>query len=152
LQADVQKAYAEGLGNMGPAISSGGSSNVFGNMVELGVGLAAANTIAPQISGMMQGFNPRMKPESQVANSNTWNCSCGNNGIVGNFCNMCGSKRPVQNNTWNCSCGNTGIIGNFCNMCGSKKPEPENNTWDCSCGNTGIIGNFCNNCGKRRGE
>ena len=76
LQADVQKAYAEGLGNMGPAISSGGSSNVLGNMVELGVGLAAANTIAPQISGMMQGFNPQMKPESQVAGSNTWNCSC----------------------------------------------------------------------------
>ena len=79
----------------------------------------------------------------------TWDCSCGNKGVTGNFCNNCGAKKP-ENNTWDCSCGNKGISGNFCNNCGAKKPE--SNTWDCSCGNKGISGNFCNNCGNKRGE
>ena len=35
LQADVQKAYAEGIGNMGPAISSGGGSSIVGDMMGL---------------------------------------------------------------------------------------------------------------------
>lgn len=54
---------------------------------------------------------------------------------------------------WDCSCGQKGIIGNFCSNCGAKKPAPaESDAWDCSCGQKGIIGNFCSNCGKKRGE
>ncbi len=129
LQADVQKAYAEGIGNMGPAVSAGGSSGIVGDMVGLGIGMAAAGTVAPQIGQMMQGFNPQnsdnqREPTGNMINNDTWDCSCGNKGIVGNFCNNCGLKRPVINNDrWNCSCGNTGIIGNFCNMCGKKRGE-----------------------------
>lgn len=81
----------------------------------------------------------------------TWDCTCGNKNIIGNFCNNCGAKKPEPPKTWDCTCGNKNIIGNFCNMCGARKPE-EPSTWDCSCGNTGITGNFCNHCGKRRGE
>lgn len=169
LQADVQKAYAEGIGNMGPAISAGGGSGVLGDMLGLGVGMAAASAIAPQIGGMMQGFaNPSMMQggvtnqtttqadtDNQAAflSRNTWNCTCGQTGNTGNFCSNCGSKKPQaeQPDTWDCACGQTGNTGNFCSNCGSKKPEAET-SWDCTCGQTGNTGNFCNNCGKKRGE
>lgn len=120
------KAYAEGIGNMGPAVSAGGGgSSIMSDMLGLGVGMAAAQTIAPQMGqmfqsmaggmqnqgmpnpmggqpvnpmGMQQGM-PMMQAQSQVnanpmfAGAGTWNCSCGNTGITGNFCNNCGKKR-----------------------------------------------------------
>ncbi|MDD6348223.1 MAG: SPFH domain-containing protein, partial [Lachnospiraceae bacterium] len=58
LQAEVQKAYAEGIGNMGPAITAGGGSSVMGDMLGLGVGMAAIGAMAPQVGEMMKGFNP----------------------------------------------------------------------------------------------
>lgn len=181
LQSDVQKAYAEGIGNMGPAISAGGGNSVIGDMLGLGVGMAAASAVAPQIGGMMQGLN--IQPQTsdisndvdtwdctcgqknivgnfcnncgtkrpQAVDSDTWDCTCGMKGITGNFCNNCGAKRPVKTIGWDCSCGQKRIMGNFCNNCGAKRPE-EPETWDCSCGKTGITGNFCDNCGKKRGE
>ena len=141
LQSEVQKAYAEGIGNMGPAISGGGGgSSIVGDMMGLGVGMAAASAIAPQIGGMMQGFNMNANQNNMNPNGNAQN-------------NMEMGGMPQQNSdTWDCSCGNKGVVGNFCNMCGAKKPEPVASTWDCSCGNTGIVGNFCNICGKKRGE
>lgn len=126
IQSEVQKAYAEGIGNMGPAISSGGGSSIVGDMMGLGVGMAAASAIAPQIGGMMQGIGQpiqQMQPQSQV-----------------------------QNGAWNCTCGQMNIVGNFCNNCGSRKPQPVSETWNCICGQMNIVGNFCNNCGKKRGE
>lgn len=200
IQAEVQKAYAEGIGNMGPAISAGGGgSSIVGDMMGLGIGMAAASAIAPQIGGMFQGMtgqvqsnglnNPAMNINNVAGNTNqqnsdalTWDCSCGQQGIIGNFCNNCGAKKPEEKkeDTWDCSCGQKGIIGNFCNNCGAKRPvkitwdcscgqknitgnfcnncgakKPEETqplTWDCSCGKTGITGNFCDNCGKKRGE
>ena len=41
IQAEVQKAYAEGIGNMGPAVSAGGGG-MMGDILGLGVGIAAA--------------------------------------------------------------------------------------------------------------
>ena len=152
LQADVQKAYAEGIGNMGPAITSGGGG-IVGDMLGLGVGITAATAIAPQISNMMSGLGNTSGSQANNVNGNTWDCSCGQKGIIGNFCNNCGCPKPqpVTANTWDCVCGQKGIIGNFCNNCGAKKPVLME-TWDCSCGNKNIIGNFCNLCGKRKGE
>ncbi len=130
LQADVQKAYAAGLGEMG-ANGGGASGGIMGDMLGLGVGLAAVGAVAPQLNNMVQGMNPQygnmqpMQPQNQFAQpmQDTWNCSCGNTKVIGNFCNMCGSKRPAlaQPQTWNCECGQTGIVGNFCNNCGKKK-------------------------------
>ena len=115
-QVDVQKAYAEGIGKMGP---SGGGS-VVGDMVGLGVGLSAAKAIAPQISGMMEGINPLGNTEAAAQEG--WKCSCGNTVSVGLFCNMCGARKPTPlNDTWDCPCGNKGIVGLFCNMCGKKR-------------------------------
>lgn len=186
LQAEVQKSYAESIGNMGPVISggSGGGSGIIGEMMELGVGMAAASAIAPQLGEMLNGIRvpaganvgntangqmlmagmmqangqanmagmvqPNMAGGMNVS-ADAWDCSCGNKGIVGNFCNICGNRKPQPvADTWDCSCGNKGIIGNFCSNCGSRKPQPVADTWDCSCGNKGITGNFCNNCGAKR--
>ncbi|MBQ2981456.1 MAG: SPFH domain-containing protein [Lachnospiraceae bacterium] len=132
LQADVQKAYAEGIGNMGPSISAGGGSNIVGDMLGLGVGMAAANAVAPQIGNMIQGFTnpmnqpqiqPQMQPQMTVGGS--WDCSCGQKGIVGNFCSNCGAKKPqpAMPEMWNCTCGQVGITGNFCSNCGKKRGE-----------------------------
>ena len=155
LQADVQKAYAEGIGNMGPAITAGGGgSSVIGDMLGLGVGMAAASAVAPQIGGMMQGFNMTSQTIGTAnTNQETWDCTCGQKGIIGNFCNNCGAKRPSLNvqETWDCTCGQKGIVGNFCNNCGAKRPTAMMG-WDCSCGQKGIIGNFCNNCGAKKPE
>lgn len=180
LQAEVQKAYAEGIGNMGPAVVSGGGggSSILGDMLGLGVGMAAMNTVMPQIGGMMNNFNfgqPQTpaqntwdctcgqkgiaskfcpncgtkKPEPVAAD--TWDCACGQKGISSKFCPNCGAKRPEPNAGWDCACGQKGIMGNFCPNCGAKKPEAPS-TWDCTCGRKGITGNFCDNCGKKKGE
>lgn len=124
IQADVQKAYAQGIGNMGPVISGSGGSSVVGDMVGLGVGLAAANVISPQISNMMQGMGTMGQQNMPVYSDQvqlSWECSCGNKNATGNFCNMCGNRKPIVNDTWNCECGNVGITGNFCNNCGKKR-------------------------------
>lgn len=93
LQADVQKAYAEGIGNMGPAISSGSGGGVIGDMLGLGVGMAAASAVAPQIGGMMQGFNMQPQSPNSLDAVDMWDCSCGQRGNHGNFCSNCGKKR-----------------------------------------------------------
>lgn len=164
LQAEVQKAYAEGIGNMGPVVSSGGSS-IVGDMVGLGIGMAAANAIAPQVGGMFNDMSNQMQQQfdtnvySQTPQTNSedkkdlWNCTCGQKGITGKFCSNCGTPKPVfvSPDSWDCSCGQKGIVGNFCNNCGCKKPlSSQSITWDCTCGKKGIVGNFCNNCGAKR--
>ena len=153
LQAEVQKSYAEGIGNMGPVVSGGGGgSSIVGDMMGLGVGMAAASAIAPQLGNMMQGFNPQGQPAAVPFAGDTWDCTCGQKGITGNFCSNCGSRKPTPAaaNTWDCACGQKGITGNFCSNCGAKRPEAKPATWDCTCGRKGITGNFCDNCGKKR--
>jgi membrane protease subunit (stomatin/prohibitin family) len=64
LQAEVQKAYAEGIGNMGPdTVNGGGGSSVVSDMLGLGVGMAAAGTIMPQIGGM---FGNMQQPQQSA--------------------------------------------------------------------------------------
>ena len=98
LQAEVQKAYAEGIGNMGPDVSSGGGgSSLTGDMMGVGIGLAMANAIAPQIGNVMQSMNPQnaqqQGPVAPQTAEDAWNCSCGQIGNRGNFCSNCGKKR-----------------------------------------------------------
>ena len=150
LQSEVQKAYAEGIGNMGPVVGGNGGSGIVGDMLGLGVGMAAAQAIAPQLGGMMQGMNfQNQQPAAQQAD--TWDCACGQKGNTGNFCSNCGTRRTVLKRGWDCTCGQKGNTGNFCSNCGAPKTEEQPLTWDCACGNTGITGNFCPNCGKRKG-
>ena len=156
LQAEVQKAYAEGIGNMGPAISgSGGGSGILGDMLGLGVGMAAAQTIAPQIGNMMQNMQPSVQqPVTPAAPAGGWDCpACGHKAITSRFCPDCGAKKPEPAQGWTCTgCGTTGITSNFCPNCGAKKPVPDAG-WTCpDCGTAGIKSNFCPNCGRKKGE
>ena len=169
LQAEVQKAYAEGIGNMGGGVSVGGGS-VVGDMMSLGVGMAAMNTMMPQISSMMQGMNPQNdQPAPAAPVSGGWDCACGTKNIRSRFCPDCGAKKPEPKAGWDCpECGTKNIASKFCPNCGckqpeapagwdcpecgAKKPEPKA-VWDCpECGNKGITAKFCPECGHKRGE
>lgn len=136
----------------------GSGAGALGDLAGLGISLGAMGSVIGMTKEAMQ---PVMNTSTQMGQNigndiaGAWDCACGNRGVIGNFCNNCGAKKPapVVSEAWNCSCGATGIVGNFCNNCGAKKPAPVvPETWDCSCGNTGIVGNFCNNCGAKRGE
>lgn len=151
LQAEVQKAYAEGIGNMGPDSVSGGAGggSVLGDMMQMGVGMAAMGAMAPQFSSMMQGFTGAQQPAQP---SGGWTCpSCGKAGITSGFCPDCGMKKPAPAVGWTCpSCGKTGITSNFCPDCGVKKPEASSG-WICpDCGTKDITSAFCPNCGRKR--
>lgn len=134
-----------------------GAGSVVGDIAGLGVSLGAMGSvmnITKEAMAPMSSASAQMGDGISNAINGTWDCSCGQRSIVGNFCNNCGLPRPkpvVQTGgAWDCICGQKGIVGNFCNNCGAKRPEML--PWDCSCGQTGIIGNFCNNCGKKRGD
>ena len=155
LQAEVQKAYAEGIGNMGPDSVSGGAggSGVFGDMMQMGMGMAAMNAMAPQFAGMMQGFGGQPQTQEPLEpKKDGWTCEkCGKTYITSKFCPDCGAPKPAPN-VWDCTnCGCKGIASKFCPECGAKKPET--NTWICpDCGTTNITSKFCPECGRKRDE
>ncbi len=123
LQADVQKAYAEGIGNMN--ISGGGGT---GDIVGLGVGLAAAGAIAPQISEMFKGMN-------NVNNVAGQNISSAGSSAVEKKCTKCGSSIPED--------------AKFCLECGEKvfSHTPTGMIVCSKCGKTVTKGKFCLECG-----
>lgn len=154
LQADVQKAYAEGIGNMGPAISSGGGSSVMGDMLGLGVGMAAMKAMAPQVGEMMNGFNingvnVNDGADTKQTSSDTMECpNCGH--ILpanAKFCLECGTKiEQLAPNEMICPhCGKKTPKGKFCIECG----QPLANR----CPNCGAEvpqgGKFCLECGTK---
>ena len=118
LAADVQKAYAEGIGNMN---ISGGAGGVAGDMIGLGVGVAAAGAVAPQLGEMFKGFSaPGAKMEAVGA-------KCAKCGAVlpanAKFCLECGEKVAAGDaaNTVECpNCGKAVAKGKFCPECGFK--------------------------------
>jgi len=149
LQADVQKAYAAGLGQMGS--NGGGGGSALGDIAGLGVTLGAMggvigmtkDAVSPMFSGQ-QATAPVAPVEAG------WNCACGQNNITSNFCPNCGAKKPALQSGWTCpNCGAVNISSNFCPNCGARKPEPPRG-WDCACGTKNIMSNFCPNCGKKR--
>ena len=155
LQAEVQKAYAQGIGEMGPKISTGGGSSIVGDVLGLGLGMAAAGAVAPQMGSMMQSFTQGTAPAAPAAPGG-WDCpACGAKNITSKFCPECGAKKPEPKgvDTWDCpNCGKKGITGKFCGECGTKRPEGPQ-AWDCpNCGTRGITVKFCPECGTKRPE
>ena len=161
IQAEVQKSYAQAIGDMGPAITAGGGgSGLMGDLLGLGVGMAAASAVAPQIGNLMQGFQvPNMAAPAAPAAPPTggWDCpNCGTKNIQSRFCPDCGTKKPEPAaapaaDTWDCpACGAKGITSRFCPECGAKKPSL---TWTCpDCGTADIKSKFCPNCGRKKDE
>lgn len=116
IQADVQKAYAEGIGNM--TINGGGG--VVGDMVGLGVGMAAAGAVAPQMGEMFKGFGA---PQSAQP-AKTVKCPGCNAEVPENakFCLECGTKiELLAENEIICPvCGKKTAKGKFCMECGAS--------------------------------
>lgn len=130
LQAEVQKAYAEGIGNMGPdSVSGGGGGSMMSDLMGLGVGMAAMNNIAPQMGNMMKGLGgetPAMPaspapgaPAAQPAET----------------CPNCGNQLPPN--------------AKFCLECGTKLEASAASEIVCpACGQKTPSGKFCINCGQ----
>ena len=147
MQADVQKAYAGALGQMGA--NGGGSSSMLGDIAGLGVTLGAMGSI---IGATKDAVAPMMQMGAQADTPATtgWNCTCGQKNIASNFCPNCGNKKPEPQTGWNCACGQQNITSNFCPNCGAKKPV-EATGWNCVvCGQQNITTNFCPNCGAKK--
>ncbi|MBQ2933322.1 MAG: SPFH domain-containing protein [Clostridia bacterium] len=138
LQAEVQKAYAEGIGNMGGEGGTGGG--MMSEMLGLGVGLAAMGNIGEQVGNAMRGMNGQTEVATTTSVQTGWKCSCGAEGNTGKFCSECGKPKAEP---WTCSCGQENT-GKFCSECGKAKPE----AWTCSCGAVNS-GKFCSECGKK---
>ncbi len=158
LQTEVQKAYAASIGEMGPAITTGGGgSGILGDMLGLGVGMAAAGAVAPQIGNMMQSFSQAASPAAPArepaAASGGWDCACGAKNIQSRFCPECGAKKPEPKTGWDCpQCGTKNITSKFCPECGCRQPE-EPKGWDCpECGTKNILSKFCPECGAKKPE
>lgn len=153
LQAEVQKAYAEGIGNMGSGGGDGsGGGSVMSDMLGLGVGMAAMGAMAPQVGEMMKGFgntglNTGDTPASAAGGS--INCpNCGNS-LPANakFCLECGTKiENLAENELICpACGKKTLKGKFCLECGAPLVK--------TCPNCGTEipqgGKFCLECGTK---
>ena len=142
LAADVQKAYAEGIGNM--TINGGAGGSVAGDMIGLGVGMAAAGVVAPQLGEMFKGMNPATPVETATAKC----AKCGAT-LPANakFCLECGEKVSVpSSDTVECpNCGKTVAKGKFCPECGYKFV-----TVCPKCGKDVPVGaKFCLDCGEK---
>lgn len=173
LQADVQKAYAEGIGQIGSNAGGGSGGGMVSDILGLGVGIAAMGAVGDKVGGVMKDFNSQLASDGTNAAVTGWKCSCGCEDNRGKFCSECGKEKPEL---WDCPhCGAKDNKGKFCSECGKEKPElwdcphcgakknkgkfcsecgktkdSEKDTWDCTCGNKGITGKFCSECGKTR--
>ncbi len=143
MQAEVQKAYAEGIGNMN--ISGGGSGDVIG----LGVGLAAAGAVVPQMTEMFKGVSAPLNGNvgtAQPVQSDTKCSSCGAP-LPQNakFCLECGEKVVPADSIVCPECGKTVAKGKFCLECGHKFV-----TVCPKCGKELVQGaKFCLECGEK---
>ncbi|MEE1503913.1 MAG: SPFH domain-containing protein [Acutalibacteraceae bacterium] len=118
VQADVQKAFAEGLGNMG---GDGAGGGVMGDIVGLGVGLQAAGAMSGQLGGIFNGFVDGAKAPETTADIRCANCG---NSLPANakFCLECGTKvENLAEKEMICpACGKKTAKGKFCMECGAS--------------------------------
>ena len=106
LNAEVQMAYAEGIGNFG---SNGGSgSSVASDMMQMQMGMAAAAAMAPAMKDMMSGMAGNNQNQQPAAA-----------GVV--YCPNCGAQLPAGAK-FCMSCGQSLLVKNVCPKCGSELP------------------------------
>ena len=144
IQAEVQKAYAEGLGNFGSGSSGGGSA--MSDIIGLGVGLKAAGVFGSQLGGMLDGLGVQNAQTPAAAQT----CAKCGAPLPANakFCLECGEKvaPAVPEDRIVCpECSNTVPKGKFCPECGHKFVSVCPN-----CGREVPAGaKFCLECGQK---
>lgn len=121
LQAEVQKAYAEGIGNMG----ANGGGGIVGDLASLGAGMAAVGSISTQMGDAMKGFSIPLFQTDTAADVPKAVCTKCGTALPTNskFCLECGEKvaQDVSAEKIVCpNCGNTVNKGKFCPECGHK--------------------------------
>lgn len=155
IEADVQKAYAEGMGKLGGNGGNGGGGGEAANLLNTVVQFGFAKSMMDKMDGVVgrPGGETAQNVPSSVPPAATWTCVCGERGNTKKFCMNCGRPKPEPSAAWDCpSCGFKGITSKFCPECGAKKPEPPA-AWDCpSCGFKGITSKFCPECGAKKPE
>ena len=142
IQADVQKAFAAGIGSM----NISGGSGIAGDMLGLGVSLAAAGVVTPKLGEMLRGFDNPKSDEAKTEKVICPNCS---SEVPANskFCLECGTKIEIlgENETICPACGKKTHKGKFCMECGSPLVR--------KCKNCGAElpdnAKFCLECGER---
>lgn len=116
LTAEVQKAYAEGIGNMG----ANGGGGAVGDFVSLGAGLAAMGTIGAQMGDMFKGATI----SSDGVKATIKCAACGAElSATAKFCHQCGEKVAVPGAVDQVvcpECGKTVAKAKFCPECGFK--------------------------------
>lgn len=155
IQADVQKAYAEGIGNFGSNAGSGSGSGIAGEMLQMQMGMMAAGAMGSQMKDMMDGFagNTHSTNVQPDQNQQVETVTCPECGTVlpktAKFCHNCGKNIEMLNeNEIICPhCGKKTIKGKFCSECGkplvNKCPK---------CGTELAPGaKFCPECGEKVG-
>lgn len=131
LQADVQKAFAQGLGQMGANGGSGGGS-VMGDILGLGMGLKAAGAMAGQMDGLFAGFDKG--PQQSQPVSMQAGAAASGDGKAAAVCAKCGAALPPN--------------AKFCLECGTKVETLAENEMICPvCGKKTPKGKFCMECG-----
>ena len=150
---DPTRAAAHLVGAQASAMQSAASNQGAGPaMAFMGMGMAgqmggmnAQNLY--QMGAQQQAQQPAPAPAPAAPSG--WTCACGQDGISGNFCPNCGSKKPEPKpaaESWQCACGAT-ATGKFCPECG--KPKPAADGWTCACGAVNK-GKFCSECGAKK--
>lgn len=148
IQADVQKEFAKGLGNMG-SNGSGGTSPM-ADIMGLGVGMAAANAMSGQLGGMFNNFvgNNQKDITNNISQASQTCANCGAE-IPDNakFCLECGTKVEIKTaNTVVCpNCKQTVLKSKFCSECGFKL-----STTCSKCGTETNGAKFCPECGEKQ--
>lgn len=134
---------------MDKATSNQASAGIANSLMGIGLGFGLATPIAQGVAHVAQSVHvPSPSHQQSLHNPNGWDCTCGEQNILSNFCPQCGQKKPAPANAWICgNCGKTGILSLFCPDCGTKKSIFD---WDCSCGTKNIQSNFCPTCGSKR--
>lgn len=126
IQAEVQKAFAEGIGNMG---SNGGTAGggVASDMISMMAGMKMAGAMMGQMDNVMGGSGAAYvtnAPQANTALTPEKCAKCGSNLVQGaKFCLNCGEPiaPKVPSGMQICpQCGKTVPIGKFCFECGHK--------------------------------
>ncbi len=125
LQAEVQKEYARGIGSMGAG--GAGGTGVMSDILGIGIGMAAAGQILPQMNGMLQNAYAApaaasVPTKDELEADESLQCpNCGKSLSAGvKFCSECGSKIEVlaENEIICPGCGKKTVKGKFCSECG----------------------------------
>lgn len=150
IQADVQKAYAEGMGNMAANGGASTGSTIVGDILRTGIELTAMNEIIPRTGEILKNISTG---ENNAAEQPAQTVKCPKCGkelpANAKFCPECGQKVEIlgENEMICPECGKKTPKGKFCIECGHPLVNKCPN-----CGTEVPQGSkFCSECGTKLG-